>query len=83
MSKSIVTTNFEHEEKRTIQEYIEHNLYDNGSQGIAEAASNNAEKAQKGLSILCQILSDRGFLITEDIVSISDTWEQECKLIDE
>ena len=83
VSKSIVTTNFTREEKQTVQEYIERKLYDNEERGVAEVAANNAEKAQKGLSVLCQVLADRGFLTVEDIVKIADSWEQEYKLIDD
>ena len=83
VSKSIVTITSGRKEKQTVQEYIERKLYDNDTYGVAETAANNAEKAQKGLSVLCQMLADRGFITAEDIVNIADDYEQECKLVDD
>lgn len=83
MSKSIVTVNYGHEEKQTVQEYIESKIYDDISNGVIEIAASNAEKAQKSLSVLCQILADQGVLTVEDVIKIADQWEQEYKLVDD
>ena len=83
MGKSIIINEYGNESKYTVKEYIEQTLCKNDHAGIAESAAENAEAAQKGLSVLCQLLTNNGLLTAKDILNIAGDYERDCKLTDD
>jgi len=63
-----------------VEEYVANSIYD-WEEGHVERAHANAEKAQKALGRLIDVLCEKGLLSAKEVVAIAETFDKEPKLI--